>query len=482
MPDGHVVDMPDKPTSEQLAGLRAIQGKLGAEKPPAAEPKGFQEQFWGAGKGLGEVGLAMATGAVAKPVSEIMGMSAMAQEAMGLQPPEGRAPGFQEHVQRALTYEPRSEQAKQFMKLPAAIGSGVQWAGEKARQLVAPPGSGTAREMLGAGVGEAVQQVPGFVGVKGAPAAAEAAQAGLKTAARSTMTSALKPTLAAKEKGLAKPAVETMLDRGFNVSPGGVEKMQDRISALNSQVAQEIAGSNAIVNKNTVGQNMNRLLKDFELQVNATDDVVKIQKAWDEFLNHPLLTSTGEMSIQTAQKMKQGTYKRLADKYGELGSADIEAQKTLARSLKDRIGELVPKVKPLNAEESELLNALSVSERRVMMEANKNPMGLALLTTSPAKWAAFMADRSGLAKSIIAHMLNRASEAVPSMAVGGGIAGLGATEQAGALPLPPKSFSQAKRDTRLMRNQPELTAISTGPYSDAEKEKRYQEWKKRQEE
>jgi hypothetical protein len=129
------------------------------------------------------------------------------------------------------------------------------------------------------------------------------------------------------------------------------------------------------------------------------------------------------MPVQLAQELKQGTYAALGKKsYGELKGADTEAQKALARGLKEEIATAVPAVSKLNAQESKLLTTLDVTERRVLMEANKNPMGLAWLASHPAAWAAFMADRSGPFKSLAARIVNKNAEAVPQLFVGGGIA------------------------------------------------------------
>lgn len=122
-------------------------------------------------------------------------------------------------------------------------------------------------------------------------------------------------------------------------------------------------------------------------------------------------SSRGAMPVQVAQKLKQGTYKSLAGKYGEVGSASTEAQKALARGLKDQIAEAVPGIGQLNAQEAALLKTLDVAERRALMEMNKNPAGLSMLAGNKAAFAAFMADRSAAFKGLASRMINRAAEA-----------------------------------------------------------------------
>jgi hypothetical protein len=105
--------------------------------------------------------------------------------------------------------------------------------------------------------------------------------------------------------------------------------------------------------------------------------------------------------------LKRGTYRALGEKtYGEMGSAATEAQKALARGLREEVAAKVPETVAPLAREADLMNVMGVAERRALMEANKNPMGLALLAKNPYAWAGFMADKSALFKSTVARLLN----------------------------------------------------------------------------
>ncbi len=157
----------------------------------------------------------------------------------------------------------------------------------------------------------------------------------LQNIARGLMSSALKPTLRQWQKGDAAVAIDTMLQKGFNATEGGVAKIKKQIDALNEQIKQEIAGSPAAVDKVQVGTRLNELAEKFKKQVNPDADVNAIKRAWDEFKNHPLLKGKQDIPVQLAQEMQQGTYKQLAKKYGQLGSGEVEAQKALARGLKE---------------------------------------------------------------------------------------------------------------------------------------------------
>jgi hypothetical protein len=201
-----------------------------------------------------------------------------------------------------------------------------------------------------------------------------------------------------------------MLDEGLSVSRGGLAKMRDKIDTLNDQIKGAIGDSTATVSKHDVGYRLGDTLTKFEKQVAPTADRNAILGTWDDFLQ----TYPDRIPVKTAQEVKQGTYQALGEKsYGELKSASVEAQKTLARGLKEEIANAVPEVRQLNAQESKLLQALPLLERRVLTEANKNPAGLSLLAKDPTGFVAFMADRSALFKSLVARMLNQTSKALP---------------------------------------------------------------------
>lgn len=236
------------------------------------------------------------------------------------------------------------------------------------------------------------------------------------------MNSALKPTWEAVRTGKAAKAIDTMLDEGISVSKGGVEKLRSKIGEINQQITDAISNSSATIDKTKVADYLREPLKKFSQQVNPNSDISAIKSAWQEFLDHPMLKNVQDIPVQAAQELKQGTYKALGNKsYGELKGAETEAQKTLARGLKEEIAGAVPGVGNLNKAESELINALSVTERRALMQLNNNPGGLAWLSHNPASWAAFMADKSSLFKSLAARALYSGSEQIPATAARLGI-------------------------------------------------------------
>lgn len=228
-------------------------------------------------------------------------------------------------------------------------------------------------------------------------------------ASQRLMQSAIKPTIAQLRDGSAKTAIDTLLKYGINPTTGGVNKLRELIGGLNDEIASKIGVSTAKIDKQKVLGALGDVRQKFTKQVSPTGDLNAIQSIADDFTAHPSLP-TDAIPVSLAQELKQGTYKVLNKKYGQVGTAETEAQKGLARGLKEEIASAVPEVQGLNAEESRLIDTLKVSERRALMELNKNPGGLSLLAKNPASWAAMMADKSSLFKSLAARVVNASSE------------------------------------------------------------------------
>ena len=232
--------------------------------------------------------------------------------------------------------------------------------------------------------------------------------AAARPAAEWLMKSALKPTLAQHQSGEAASAVKTLLDEGINATKGGAEKLKSMVQDIDQQIKDVISSSTATVDKQKVLGQLQGLRQRVLQQANPAADLAAVEAAGTGFAQHPLLP-TDQIPIQLAQDLKQGTYREVGKKYGQIGSADIEAQKALARGLKEEIAQVAPEVSPLNARQSELIKALKVTGRRALMDENKNPLGLTALAPSGTGALAFLADRSALAKSLAARGINQLS-------------------------------------------------------------------------
>jgi hypothetical protein len=121
---------------------------------------------------------------------------------------------------------------------------------------------------------------------------------------------------------------------------------------------KKIGSSTGTVSKTDVLKYLDDIETKKLKQVNPSDDLSAINKVRQEFMayNQPIIKTTSQtIPVQLAQELKQGTYKCIKKKYGQLGSTEVEAQKTLARGLKEKIGEAVPDVLGLKKKNQNLL-------------------------------------------------------------------------------------------------------------------------------
>lgn len=320
----------------------------------------------------------------------------------------------------AQRFSPGNLVAEGLKGINDAAESAGYAAGGKVTDWTGSPGAGFATNV-------AIQAVPSLFG--GAPAKAIGSPV-MVDAAKRLMQSAVKPNAEAlltkssidPTKSKAAQAIQTMLDEGINATEGGMLKVRSEVNDLKGEVSKLIAQSPASVDKAKVANELFGVLDRVYKQASYKGDVKKVEAAFDEFMNHPLLRSNN-IPVQLAQDMKKAGNRQLASDFGNMSGAEIEAQKSLVRGLKEGVADAVPAVKPLNARQSELLNVLKTAERRAMMEGNKNPAGLSLLAEGPNAAAAFMFDRSALAKSLLARGMYQGSGAIPA-AAGGGLGAL----------------------------------------------------------
>jgi hypothetical protein len=248
-------------------------------------------------------------------------------------------------------------------------------------------GNALALENLG---GQAVGAYEG--GRLAAPVAAAALKVAAPVASRVALLgktpegayeSALKPstTLSMPERAAI---TQTGLQQGIPVSLAGAEKLGDLIDDLNQKTKAVIAADpNRPISMVPAVQNLEGVRSRLANQVTPQPDMAEIDQVQQNFLNNPKIQPQGEgpspgsLPASEAQAMKQGTYQALGDKaYGELKGASIEAQKALARGIKDEIQTQFPEIGQLNAEQGKLLDLQPVLERAVGRIANHQMIGI----------------------------------------------------------------------------------------------------------
>lgn len=193
--------------------------------------------------------------------------------------------------------------------------------------------------------------------------------------------SALKPSTTIPPARVAR-MVNTGLAEGIPVSPAGVEKLRSLIDDVNDKIAATIQSNpNHPIDTAAVAQRAEDAKAGFANQVNPTADLQAIEDSKTEFQrNNPIA-----MTAENAQSMKQGTYQQIGAKaYGEMKTASVEAQKSLARGLKEELANAFPELNDLNAQDSKLYDLQPVLQKAIQREANHQLGGIGTPITAGA--------------------------------------------------------------------------------------------------
>lgn len=165
-----------------------------------------------------------------------------------------------------------------------------------------------------------------------------------------------------------KAIVKTALEHEIPISEAGVQKLNSLVSDFNAAIDAKVKGSGGSISKYDVAKRLGPTAQTFANQVSPTSDLNAISQVGNDFLE----TQPANIPNETAQSLKKGTYKQLSGKYGELANAQVEAQKALARGLKEELANQIPELTGLNAKEAALLDLSGVLERAVNRAANAN--------------------------------------------------------------------------------------------------------------
>lgn len=233
----------------------------------------------------------------------------------------------------------------------------------------------------------------------------------MESGAKNLMQRAIKPLVGDLERGKVEPAIQTMLEQGFSPTNAGVKAMRDKASGYSDQVSGILDRSNKVIDVNPADQNLAALadrLRAGTMGARKIEDAQGVSRALHE---HPSVEA-GTMSVQDAQSMKQANYRDIGDNAYGLAvkeKTERDALKALTAALRKGIERAEPEVGPLNAKAGELINAAKVSQRRALMEGNKDPLSLgtsiAAAVHNPAAALGMWANSSSAAKAMLARML-----------------------------------------------------------------------------
>jgi hypothetical protein len=188
--------------------------------------------------------------------------------------------------------------------------------------------------------------------------------------------SGLKPSLSGSNIPNIQQQVATGLREGITISESGAKKLQKTLAELEApkrELIDSAAARGETINPADVAQRTDATTKRFGNQVNPSSDLADIASVRDEFLD----TNKTPIPVDKAQEMKSGTYGKLKNHYERQNSsaARVEAQKAIARGIKEELELVIPELKEINARESLLLNLEPVLEYAVERNRNRQILG-----------------------------------------------------------------------------------------------------------
>lgn len=176
--------------------------------------------------------------------------------------------------------------------------------------------------------------------------------------------SALKPSLSAKNAPRIPGQLATGLSEAIPVSEGGIRKIAKNLKDIRDSVNQKIAAARGVtIDPQEVAKRLDATQLQFGNQALPKQDLAAIDAARAQWLDRYAIkdpvtgavTGYNQIPVEEAQKLKTGTYAVNSKKYGELSAASMEAEKALARGIKEELENVIPELKGLNARSGVLI-------------------------------------------------------------------------------------------------------------------------------
>lgn len=215
-----------------------------------------------------------------------------------------------------------------------------------------------------------------------------APKAAMEALSKRMYQSALKPPPGSYSTAEVSNMVNTGLDNKIPVSEAGASRLNQLVSDLNDKVKAQIAGgakSGATIDPYDVSVRADQIKAKFANQVNPEADAAAIDSSKQEFLRQnsiPPASGIGPsqpnpIPVDEAQALKQGTYRQLkANAYNGMSNATVEAQKALARGIKEELETQFPEIKGLNAREGQMINLDGALERAIRRTNNRDILSI----------------------------------------------------------------------------------------------------------
>lgn len=284
-----------------------------------------------------------------------------------------------------------------------AMGEGFRRTGRLLTDPI-PEGAGLdAVKRLG---GEALE-IPGAMLKQGAiQAGAEAAggvvMKGAKALGTAVYRGYLKPSLANVNIKKAREIVQTGIREMLPITKAGEDRAKRLIGDLNNQVNAMLAtAKGGRVDLRQVAQKVRDFAQRKYNRPGVPDeDLQAALRVADNIDNHPSLvgasgTKTVAVNPADANKVKQGLDTAVGDTaFGVERGAATEARKTGRRAVREKIEAVAPNVKPLNARESKLIDAMDAIRHAAGREENRSALfGVPTLVAGAAAGTSYGANQ-----------------------------------------------------------------------------------------
>lgn len=210
----------------------------------------------------------------------------------------------------------------------------------------------------------------------------------------------LKPS---EKPNVGRRLAQTGLEHQIPVSEQGVAQLKALIDDLEAKIDVQAANATArgvTVDKFKVASRLNETTKKFGRQATPQDDLAAISEKGNQFLE----AQPAQMAADVAQDIKKGTYQQLKGKYGKAGTAQIEAEKALARGIKEELARQVPEIADLTAQQAKLLQLDKVLELAVNRAANSRGSFLKDVLTTGVATTLTGSSPAGLVAGVLRHV------------------------------------------------------------------------------
>lgn len=224
---------------------------------------------------------------------------------------------------------------------------------------------------------------------------------------RAVYRSYLKPSLAASNIRDAETIVDTAIREALPISKGGVAKANSLISGLNAEVKDELARTPGQVDLQAVADRVRQWATkqfykpgvpsaDYDAALAVANSIdhhaslaSEVMRPVEKTVETGLVNEGGQPILRTvttqqpttvyrqvatpleANSIKQGLQKAGADATLMERAATKQAQEAGGHEARLALEQLAPKIAPLNARESKLIDAASAINRAVQREANQ---------------------------------------------------------------------------------------------------------------